>query len=127
MTHTGAVTKSDFTNNLQELHLSTIVVNAIINGCSFAIALEWSEVVDLIVNELMDPDLNSSDLMRRVGAAIITTCFLCAFAAFMIWLNGTWRRTKKQAVVKIAEAIEYRRSEPSPSARKKDTRIVVRK
>lgn len=118
------VTNTEFTSNLQQLHLSTIVVNAIINGCSFAIALEWSNVVDLVVNELMDPEADSSKLMRRTGAAIITTCFLCAFSAFMIWLNSAWRRTKKHAVVKIVDAID-RRSESSPSARKKDKGLIL--
>ena len=106
---------TSFRQNIEGLHFNTVVVNAILNGCSFAIATDWSNVVEVLIDFLFGEDEGVSGRMvlRRLGTALMTTCVLCLLSGLTLKLGGAWTRVKSAAIEHITE--EWIKLQPPPS------------
>lgn len=87
-----------FRTNVENLQFSTIMTNAIVTACSLAIAIRWSDALDAIIDIVVPSDgvaETSVEVIRLVGTAIVSTCFLVLTSGIVLRIGDCLRQVRE--------------------------------
>ena len=93
-----------FAQNAEDLYVIKIITNNIVAGCSVAIALQWSNVVDSVLHAVFPQADGSPSLWTQAGAAFLSSIVLTVFAAIALKVGGAVHRARQRVAANLAEA-----------------------